>query len=145
MKRFENSSNKIKSFHKSFKHSMKYGVPRDINWSFNSKSLCFKHINHSRAYFTIQTKRQPCSKRGSSFVTQVDLTLQNWWDFKVLVTIGLNRLSSCLICTFYGKLYFLQFLISSWRFLRISGNDKRINFWLFFLSQESYSDPITKE
>ena len=61
-------------------------------------------------------------------VTQVDLIFQKWWEFKVLVTIGLNLVAH----TFYDYCIYiviLHFFISSRRFwapLAVLGN-----FYLF--------------
>ena len=56
-------------------------------------------ITRLRGYFRMQRKHQTCSKRVSylvNLVIQVDLILQNWWGFKVWMTVGLNKLSSCM-------------------------------------------------
>ena len=45
-----------------------------------------------------------------------DMFLPDWWKLKVLVTIGLNRFSSCTHAHLYGALLFLETLISSCRF-----------------------------
>ena len=55
-------------------------------------------ITRLRGYFRMQRKHQTCSKRVSylvNLVIQVDLIHQNWWGFKVWMTIGLNKLSRC--------------------------------------------------
>ena len=56
-------------------------------------------ITRLRGYFRMQRKHQTCSKRVSylvNLVIQIDLILQNWWGFKVWMTVGLNKLSSCM-------------------------------------------------
>ena len=79
-------------------------------------------------------------------VTQVDLILQNWREYQVLVTISLNRLSICALVLWYHILHFygiLQFLISAWRFLGFCDNGWRRNldkFYFFFI----YSDTNNK-
>ena len=71
-----------------------------------------------RAYFRIQRKCQICSKRASYLGSKVDLISQNWY----LVSTGYP-----VVCSLYGILDLLLFLISSQRFLRNSGNSRRRN------------------
>ena len=57
---------------------------------------------------------QLVKKGHPSLATQVDLILQNWWEFKVLVTIGLNRLSS-----FHRPLWYTNLFTVSYSLLDI--------------------------
>ena len=51
-------------------------------------------------YFRIQRQ-----KGHPTLVTQIDLILQHWCELKVLVTIGLNSLSSCTLFYSYIALF----------------------------------------
>ena len=53
--------------------------------------------------------------KGHPNLVTLDLFLQNRRQSKVLATININWFPSC--TNFYGMLYFLQFIVSSWRFL----------------------------
>ena len=63
-------------------------------------------------------------KKGTIPWNKVDLIIQNRQEFKVPLAIGLNRLFSCTLLLWYIGIFTGIFLISSWRFLRISGNDR---------------------
>ena len=86
-------------------------------------------------------------KGHPTLVTQVDLILQNWWEFKVLVTVGLNRLFICTNC--YGMLHFLQFLISSRRFWKslvmVQGEIYRTKLLLFSSFFKKFTDKPPKK
>ena len=74
-------------------------------------------------------------KGHPTLVTQIDLILQNWWEFKVLMTITVNKLSSCSHLLRYTA-HFKN------RFFRISGNGRRRNldnFYFFLFSLKSYT------
>ena len=78
-------------------------------------------------------------------VTQVVIILQHWWEFKVLVKLGLKRLSSRTNLLWYNALFKIP--ISSWKFQRISGNGRRRNadnFQFFFFSREVTVIPSLK-
>ena len=72
-------------------------------------------------YFKFKGSVRYNQKWLPTLVAQVDLTFQNWWEFKVLATNDLNTPLKC--------------LIFSRRFLRISGNGRSKssdNFYPFF-------------
>ena len=57
---------------------------------------------------------QLVKKGHPSLATQVDLIFQNWWEFKVLATIGLNRLSC-----FHRPLWYTNLFTVSYSLLDI--------------------------
>lgn len=88
-------------------------------------------------------------KGRRTLVIQVDLILKNSWEYYILVTIGQNGLCNCTDLFWYTAFYgMVQFLVSSRRFLRISGNGRRrktqIIFTWFFFCQENHSDITNK-
>ena len=52
---------------------------------------------------------QLVKKGHPSLATQVDLIFQNWWEFKVLATIGLNRLSCFHRTLWYTNLFTVSY------------------------------------
>ena len=108
---------------------------------FDYTANIFKELNKLFAVFFLLSRH--VQKGHPSLVTQVDLILQDWGEFKVFETLWTGY---PVAQTFYGKLHSLQFLISSWRFLRISGNGRRRNFdnFPFFTYVKSYSEPPAK-
>ena len=82
--------------------------------------------------------------KGHPNLVTLDLFLQNRRQSKVLATININWFPSC--TNFYGMLYFLQFIVSSWRFLEflvIVGETFR-TFTFFSFSKKLTKIPLPK-
>ena len=60
------------------------------------------------AYLKFKGYIRHVQKGHPTLVTQVDLILQNWWEFKVLMTIHLSKLSSCTHLLWYMALFTLS-------------------------------------
>ena len=93
-----------------------------------------------RTYFRIQRKCQTCSKRSpylgnTSWPNSLKL---------MIVTIGLNRLSSCTHFFWFTGFFKVSPFLSE--IMRIPGNGRTRNLdnFYFFFFQEIYSDTTTK-
>lgn len=87
-------------------------------------ALWFAFTVTVRTYFSIYGKGLTCLKKWHpTLVTPVDLFFQNWLKLKVLMTFGLNRLSSC-THIWYVVLFLVPFFLL--RILRINDNDGKI-------------------
>ena len=83
----------------------------NTDWEVNSLFEDVSHANSAGLVLKIKGSIWHIQKGHTTFVTKLALILQKWWELKVLVTISLNKLSTC--THLYDILLFLWFPIPS--------------------------------